>query len=153
MDFGDFLDSNSEISEISAKSSDIISLRENQIASTKDKVQARRFCFTWFNFPLYPTRLWAEVIGMLGGDYWVAGHEIAPTTGRRHIQGYIEFPSGRRLETLIRKTQSHGIHWEVCRGSQADNIRYCKKEGKWEESGEPKEQGKRNDLTEAQEIL
>jgi hypothetical protein len=57
---------------------------------------------------------------------WCIGEEIAPSTGTPHLQGYIEFKTKRRPSELAWPPQ---IHWEVSRGSRAQNLAYCSKSG------------------------
>lgn len=57
--------------------------------------------------------------------YHVYGRELAPTTGTRHLQGYIVFPNARSLASV---RSSLGCHVEVARGSPAQCKDYCSKE-------------------------
>lgn len=84
---------------------------------------AAGWCFTWFDFP----ENWADIIrskqGYLKG--WVAGEEVCPSTGRKHIQGFVEFTKKNRpLETL-----KFGSHWEAARASAQRNEEYTTKDG------------------------
>lgn len=47
--------------------------------------------------------------------------------GTPHLQGYIKLTVKKRIMSIFTFTKR--IHWESCRGSEADNIRYCSKEG------------------------
>lgn len=115
----------------------------------KNNKQARRWCFTWNNYP--DDTLIGEWLSNVGYSYYCIGKEIAPETGTPHLQGYIEFASGKRFETL--KNTNSAIHWSICNGTQAQNQAYCKKGGKWYEGGTPGAQGTRNDLEEARQII
>lgn len=85
--------------------------------------------------------------------YTVGQEEIAPETGRRHYQGYVEFGSIVHFSWL-KKTFNKRIHWERRKGSGQQAADYCKKEGSRAPGGESwekgmldvREQGKRNDL-------
>nr|WDW25921.1 MAG: replication-associated protein [Canine stool-associated circular virus] len=116
-----------------------------EVKIENNKGQARRWCFTWNN-PPQDEMIIKGMIETLKSSYYIVGSEIAPTTGTYHLQGYMEFPSGKRLETL--KKISPSIHWEKCKGNQESNIKYCKKDGKYLEVGTPCEQGARTDLDE-----
>lgn len=111
--------------------------------------QARRWCFTWHNYPEF----WHALLTgkMKGITYGCVGCEICPTTQRAHLQGYLEFKSGTRLSTL--KKVDEKIHWERCMGDQASNITYCQKEGRFIEWGTKGEQGRRTDLEEVQTLI
>lgn len=119
----------------------------------------RRFRFTWNNYS-------QEIVAHLKEnlpkvvDYLVIGFEKAPTTGTKHLQGYVEFAypiSGTaakgKLDPFL-KTKSAVILFE-CKASREDNIAYCKKI----ETGDPdypekffelirkeKKMGERNDI-------
>lgn len=77
--------------------------------------------------------------------------------GRVHVQGYVELKRGRNLEWC--KQQIHDGHWKQRFGTQAQAIAYCKKDdtrvegGGPHEYGEPKAQGKRNDLVKVAEMV
>lgn len=62
---------------------------------------------------------------------------MAPTTGTKHIQGYIEFmrsgPDAKRVRPISALGLPKEVHWgdsngKPCRGSREDNITYCSKE-------------------------
>ena len=74
--------------------------------------------------------------------YVIAGSEVGES-GTPHFQGYIEFKNGRSIKAL--KKIDKRIHWEVRRGTQAQAITYCKKDGRWFELGEMGKQGDRTD--------
>lgn len=57
----------------------------------------------------------------------VAGTETCPTTGRRHVQAYMEFE--RRMRWRSVHDLLGGAHVEPAFGTAQDNIEYCSKEG------------------------
>lgn len=67
--------------------------------------------------------------------YIIAGQEKAPQTNKLHLQIYVEFDTARRLSTFIRAVQF--AHIEIARGTQRQNIDYCKKDGLFAERGTP----------------
>lgn len=84
--------------------------------------------------------------------YIVGQLERCPTTGRLHVQGYVEYDK----MTTLRQAKAHlgqDVHLEKRAGSQADAIRYCTKSETREAEpfsyGEKAQQGKRNDLKNA----
>lgn len=116
----------------------------------KESKQARRWCFTWNNPP--ETREAIEAfITKSKCSYYVIGHEVAPTTGTKHLQGYMEFSAGKRLSTL--KEVQKEIHWLICKGSQEDNYAYCTKGGNFIEGGIKGQQGARTDLEDIRTTL
>ena len=83
--------------------------------------EAKRWCFTWNNFPTDWKTLMAP---KLETSEWICGEEIGDS-GTNHLQGYIE------LKKKARWTSFHlpkEIHWEVAKGSKAQNVAYCTKE-------------------------
>lgn len=118
--------------------------------------QARRWCFTaYWNSGENPV-LRCRSIGRkcLADDsgirYLLFGREFCPNTGRRHLQGYIEFKTPWRLSRLQTLFGSVKPHFESAQGTASENIKYCSKEGDIEEFGTPakKAQGHRSDLEE-----
>lgn len=100
--------------------------------------------------------LWEQFVLTAGADYCCVQLEVAPTTLRRHCQGYIHFPkSGRRLPAVQRMFLAvlgvHGAHFEAAKGSPKQNREYCSKPdsavpGSFVEYGVLPIQGARNDL-------
>lgn len=76
--------------------------------------------------------------------YAIFGFEIAPTTGTKHIQGYIYFRNARLQRALEKKVP--GAWFKPAMGTAKQNREYCSKDGKFEEYGTMPEQGKRNDI-------
>jgi len=64
-------------------------------------------------------------LGTLAIKY-LYGHEICPTTGRPHLQGFMHLKKAMRI-TEIKLLGNPRL--EACNGSEASNIRYCSKEG------------------------
>lgn len=59
-------------------------------------------------------------------QYMCYGHEVAPTTGTPHLQGYLYFSNPRML-TGVKKLFPDGIHFEAAKGTAAQNKIYCSK--------------------------
>lgn len=111
-------------------------------------VRSRNWVFTSFIEPKPNT----ESI-----QYLVYQKEIGKKTKREHYQGYVELTdkfSGKLVKKLFRDDT---IHIEPRRGTQQQAIDYCKKSDtradKPVEYGEPKKQGKRNDIEEIMEDI
>lgn len=92
--------------------------------------QAKNYCFTYNNPPCL---LQLEHISQL--QYGVYGEEVAPTTGTRHLQGYLQFIRRVRMTKVCKIIPT--AHFEVARGTPAQNIVYCKKGGIYHEFGVP----------------
>lgn len=124
------------------------------------KRKFRRFVFTWNNYPLdYESKLYS-----LGANYLVAGTEVAPSTGTKHIQGYCEMKKQYRIgefaklvweTTCINGNRSTGISkFEPAIASADDNYKYCTKECENPyEYGEKSTAGKRNDIKMVRDLL
>ena len=75
--------------------------------------------------------------------YYIFGKEIAPTTGTRHLQGYVEFRKLMTYTQIKRALKNNSIHIEGRRGTQEQAIAYCKKEDPEPFIyGEPKKNGR-----------
>lgn len=114
--------------------------------------QGKFWCFTDFNcFTDY---------SFLGASYVCYGREICPTTNKIHHQGYCEFKTNKRFNSL--KKLNPNIHWEKRLGTQEQAINYCKGdcEGKthnpyFYEFGEKQvsKQGKRTDIDNVKTLI
>jgi len=102
-------------------------------------VQARRFCFTTFTVDTLP------VFDESTMHYMIVGKETCPTSSRLHLQCYVEFKN-KRTFNQARAALPEGAHLEVARGSQKQNIDYCKKDGDYNEFGRGSVPGARMDL-------
>lgn len=103
----------------------------------------RAYTFTWNNYT-DDTVEFLRSFAERETEYMIFGYETAPSTGTKHIQGYIRFRNQRSFNGICKKMK--GAHIEIARGSTQDNYKYCTKEGKFEEFGQKKSQGDRVDL-------
>lgn len=92
--------------------------------------RSRAFVFTWNN---YPDDSWRDTLDRVSSSYWIVGKEVAPTTGTRHLQGYIRFGNARTVGSIRREMP--GCHVSIARGTCEQNYDYCTKEGDYVESG------------------
>lgn len=104
--------------------------------------QARNWCFTIHD----PASIWEEDPRE---RYVVWQLESCPETGRKHLQGYVEFNKQLRLAAL--KKLHPTAHWEARRGTRDQARAYCMKEetrleGPYERGTWETQQGKRTDL-------
>lgn len=84
---------------------------------------ARNWCFTWHKYP----EEWHQCLvdqPKLSG--FCVGQEVCPTTGTKHLQGWVQFKMKGRPFSL---TLPRDLHWEKCKGSEEANFTYCTKEG------------------------
>lgn len=83
------------------------------------------YTFTLFN---YDDEVKIELNRQLGVlcDKYQYGEEICPTTGRPHLQGFINLKKPRRITELKRVVNNP--KFIPCNGSEADNLRYTSKD-------------------------
>jgi len=114
-------------------------------------MQTKYFCFTRFEThgPLDEATIRQALEPLC--TYAIFQEEIAPDTGRRHIQGYVCLKNRSRIATLTRK---FAAHYETRRGSHAQAKAYCSKEETRSPGGvvvefgtEPVSAGARRDIT------
>lgn len=101
----------------------------------------RSFCFTINNIE----DTTEQQLNAVECRYMIFGREVAPTTGQRHLQGFVTFKNALGLQTVKEKLP-FGAHVEVAKGSAAQNKAYCSKGGEFQERGEIPSPGKRTDL-------
>lgn len=73
------------------------------------------------------------------------GKEICPTTQKLHYQGFACMKESMTLGSM-KKALGKSIHLEIMKGNLEDNIKYCSKDGNYEEFGIKPQQGARKDL-------
>ncbi|AVX29436.1 replication initiator protein [Coconut foliar decay alphasatellite 7] len=84
--------------------------------------------------------------------YGIIGDEIAPTTGQRHLQGFLHLAGrGRTLEGLKKTLENNTVHLEPAKGSDQQNKIYCSKENVLFEHGVPTRPGSKRKLYERYE--
>ncbi len=66
--------------------------------------------------------------------YMIFGAETAPTTGSKHLQGYVEMHGATRL-TGMKEIFGRDPHFEARRGTRIEARDYCKKDGAYKEWG------------------
>jgi len=96
---------------------------------TPPKKKDRKWVFTVNNY----TMEHVEQVKLIESKYCVFGFEVAPTTGTKHLQGFIEFKNPRSFQ---------GVQFMFPKGTYLDRakstdeaITYCKKEGDYHEQG------------------
>jgi len=88
----------------------------------------RNYCFTYNNYPD------TSLVDGLNCKYIAYSHEVAPTTGTPHLQGYVAFHSTKTVQAARKLLP--GCHLSVMVGSIAENDIYCSKVGSLIERGE-----------------
>lgn len=85
--------------------------------------KARAYTFTLNN----PSPQNKEDVKQIDCKYLVCGEEEGES-GTPHLQGYVQFPSPRSFNA-VKKLFSGNPHLEVAKGTGAQNLAYCTKEG------------------------
>ncbi len=88
-------------------------------------------------------------------EYYVAGREVCPDTGRKHFQGYVRFKHAKSLSAAKALLGDPAAHLEGRRGTEREAADYCKKDGDYVERGEVRddESGRRTDLEVVRSVL
>lgn len=121
-------------------------------------LRSRNWCFTAWPTP-------GEVLD--GTDsfykedrmqYLLMGKETCPNTQRLHWQCFVQLMNPAPFASVVSLLDFNvPPHIEACRGSPAQNIAYCKKDGDWVDYGEATGlrigQGSRTDLTSTVAVL
>jgi hypothetical protein len=112
--------------------------------------RAKYWCFTLNNYDELELDLIKRLVERGEATYVICGIEEGKS-GTPHVQGYLELGERKRIGSLKRLGGLRRAHFESRRGTQAQAIEYCKKDGSFEEFGTPfaGKQGKRTDLESA----
>lgn len=62
--------------------------------------------------------------------YLIMGEEYAPSTGKRHFQGYMELFEKMRVNQVKNLFEREELHLEEAKGTREQNIKYCSKPNK-----------------------
>lgn len=102
--------------------------------------RAKHWCFTLNNYTEEDVNRLTSIQGV---DYLIFGREIG-ASGTPHLQGYVAFPSRKRLNQCIQLIGQ--AHFSITR-MIPQSIEYCKKDGDFTEIGNPpSDKGNRSDL-------
>lgn len=114
---------------------------------------AKRWCFTLNNYTQQELEHLSTELTDVRCEYAIAGLEKGEN-GTPHVQGFVHFKEKKRF-TQVKKIVGDRCHLQIARGSNADNKRYCSKDGDvyLERGIVGSGQGTRNDLSHAVEVL
>lgn len=102
-----------------------------------DNRRSRNWLFT-INEVLEETE---ELVGQLatkrGVQYLVYGREVAPTTGHKHLQGFVRFKNARKFRELKKFFGNLKPRLDCGDGKAVTMMNYCKKDGDYVEYGKP----------------
>nr|QLM02661.1 satellite replication initiator protein [Parsley severe stunt alphasatellite 1] len=97
---------------------------------------SKRWCFTLNYKTVLERETFISLFLQDEINYFVCGDETAPTSGQKHLQGYVSWKKLIRLGGLKKKFGVRA-HWEIARGSDSQNREYCSKETLISELGVP----------------
>lgn len=121
-----------------------------------NNTRSRRWVFTYNDNETTPIDDFEDAIksfGVHSTEYCTFGREVAPTTNRRHLQGFFILGNARSFSSL-RRLLGDLIHLERAGGTSVQARDYCHKDGDfWEHGTFPDSQGKRTDLQKYQDWL
>lgn len=89
-------------------------------------IPSRYWCFTYFFKNISEMETLETLFKKEKIEYYF-GVESCPTTGKDHLQGFIN--SKNKIRPL-EKFKIKEIHWEKTKGNKEQNLAYCSKEGK-----------------------
>lgn len=122
--------------------------------------KSRRYCFTIHNYTVEElARFHVLAESLEKHRFIVYGLEIAPDTGTKHIQGYIELNTAQRFTFLHsyinirRNDELLKFHVDIANGTADQNKKYTSKGGEHFEFGEPITQGTRTDMVKLKEAI
>lgn len=101
---------------------------------SRQDVQRLYYCFTFFYLNETEIEL-LEINLKRISIYYVFGKEKTKQD-KPHLQGFMQLDKKRRFSQVI-KLLPGGIHLEVCKSGEKDNINYCKKDNDYVEWHNP----------------
>ncbi len=110
----------------------------------------RNWCFTDFEL-LDWAAIYTEYADII--RYLCYGEEICPKTGKKHLQGWIQFNAQKRMTAIKKVARSKKLHLEPCQGGEEENNKYCSKEGAFHCFGKWTGQGARTDVEQAVRLI
>lgn len=98
-----------------------------EVSTKKRCTMAKRWCFTWNNYP----KEWQTYVAGASKhvDEYIIGQEVGGESHIPHLQGYLELK--RKLRPIETLKWPKEVHWEIARGTRDQNVAYCSKEGKY----------------------
>lgn len=94
--------------------------------------RARRYQLTINNYEKSELSLLSQEFA---GSKYIIGKEVGPENGHPHLHCYVEFDNQKDFDYLKKKFPR--AHIEVCKGNRLSNIKYCMKDGDYENHGLP----------------
>lgn len=137
-------------SSVSSSSNSSVSVSQSSSSSTsllqeRKSLLKKNYCFTYNNYDEDKEAKLQETLKKVC-RYFVYGHEVAPTTNMRHLQGYLELKREKSFTALKKFFMNENkefdtIHIEVANGNWKSNFDYCSKGQNIQVFGSPAQPG------------
>nr|WAE42275.1 MAG: replication associated protein [Cressdnaviricota sp.] len=87
---------------------------------------SKYWVFTYFKAEIEDIEQVKKCLGSKGSKF-LFGLETCPTTGKKHLQGFIQ--ARDKIRPMEAFPEMEGAHWEKCKAGENKNVRYCRKDG------------------------
>lgn len=101
-------------------------LSAEKLGNTKQISPSKNWCFTVFDYGDSEIRMLNSIDSTIV-PYFVCQEEKCPSTGRKHLQGWLEFSVKRRPKAVFKEGAWAAAHWEKARAGWRKNRDYCSK--------------------------
>lgn len=115
------------MNELSAVSA-VEDLGNTKTKSSKKSQEVKRYCLTLNNYSEQELKE-LEKTAISACNTYIFGREIGEECKTPHIQGYINLIHKKSLSAVIKLFNNKRIHFEKCKGTEQENIKYCSKGG------------------------
>lgn len=105
-----------------------------RVLKKKQDIQRKYWAFTLF----YDSENTVEIVETQLKplcDKYVIGLEVCPTTQRKHLQGFIALKGKGKRFNQLKDILKLDFHFEPCKGSEEQNVKYCSKDGNYVKHG------------------
>lgn len=123
------------------------------------RTKTRNWCFTWWNYTEDSIKHIEALANNTRVKYVQCQEEVAPTTGKHHLQGFIIFVNEVGPKS-VKSVLDNACHIEMMNGSIEDNLKYCSKDESKLDGGRiikvgdtPTGRGSRSDLKECAKAI
>jgi len=100
----------------------------------KQEIQRIYYCFTLFPDDIDKLEIIETRLSYICKK-WIFGIESCPTTGKKHLQGFMALKKKMRISEIL---LPNNPHYEPCKGTEEQNYKYCSKDGTVKSYGFPK---------------
>lgn len=109
---------------------------QNEEGLRRRTPQSKKWSWTWNNYPENWQHNFLKQQNVKQISYLIAGYEIAPGTGTKHLQGFILLKKKKSMNGVKNLLGCKEIHLEISKGTILENINYCSKKNEGHENEE-----------------